>query len=315
MENVLSSCHGHGFEPGIKAISIQPVGGETTLVSQTLKRRCHSNNSPSGADAAAYGGYAAATHPGQFADSSAAGQFAANSTPAQAAAAATAGQFAANLGGHFTGSDLSMFGAAAAQAAAGDYAAAYGQGSAHPPQYGYGPQYTQWPDGNGGGAGSGGNSAMASGGRNGQAGGGGGSGGGGGGYSYLGGGDDARPTRDIQPSLESLKIGGGGKKGDSNGYAGAASSAAAPPKKMSWANVASQPAKPQPTATKLKKPGVLAPPAVLPSASKPSSGTIAAAAAAAAMQQTGPPKVPQSLPAQPPSQDQGRNSKRTIKNL
>ena len=193
-----------------------------------------------------------------------------------------------------------MFGAAAAQAAAGDYAAAYGQGSAHPPQYGYGPQYTQWPDGNGGGGG--GNSAVAAAGaRNGQAGG----GGGGGGYSYLGGGDDSRGTRDIQQNLETLKI-GGVKKGDSNGYAGAASSAAAaPPKKMSWANVASQPAKPTPTATKMKKPGVLPPPAIIPSATKQSTATLAAAV----MQQTGPPKAPQAMPAQAPSQDQGRMPK------
>ena len=197
-------------------------------------------------------------------------------------------------------SDISRHHWITTQAAAGDYAAAYGQGSAHPPQYGYGPQYTQWPDGNGGG---GGNSAVAAGGRNGQAG-----GGGGGGYSYLGGGDDSRGTRDIQQNLETLKI-GGVKKGDSNGYAGAASSAAsAPPKKMSWANVASQPAKPQPTATKMKKPGVLPPPAIIPSASKPTAATLAAAAA---MQQTGSPKVPQALPAQASSQDQGRNPKRT----
>ena len=180
------------------------------------------------------------------------------------------------------------------QAAAGDYAAAYGQGSAHPPQYGYGPQYTQWPDGSSGG---GNNSAVAAGGRNGQAG----EmvrGGGGGGYSYLGSGDDSRGTRDIQHNLESLKI--GVKKGDSNGVA---SSSSAPPKKMSWANVASQPAKPQPTATKMKKPGVLPPPAIIPSATKPSAAAIAAAAAAA-MQQTGPPKMPQA-PSQAPSQDQG----------
>merc|ERR1719264_2169304 len=62
----------------------------------------------------------------------------------------------------------------------------------------------------------------------------------------------------------------------------------------------------------MKKPGVLAPPPVIPSASKPSQATIAAAAAAAAMQQTGPPKVPQPLPAQAPSQDQVPSQQRVF---
>jgi hypothetical protein len=34
---------------------------------------------------------------------------------------------------------------------------------------------------------------------------------------------------------------------------------------MSWANVASQPAKPQPLPSKAKKPGVLPPPTLIPS--------------------------------------------------
>jgi hypothetical protein len=47
-------------------------------------------------------------------------------------------QFAANLSGHFAStSELGMFGTPG-----GEYSA-YGQ------QFGYGPQYTQWPDGSG----------------------------------------------------------------------------------------------------------------------------------------------------------------------
>ena len=99
-----------------------------------------------------------------------------------------------------------MFGAAA-QAAAGDYSAAYGQ-------YGFGtPQYTQWPE----------NKANN--------------------YNYL----------DVQHGLESMKL----KK--ENGSVGKSS-------KMSWASVASQPAKPQPMPKTVKKPGVLPPPAIIPSA-------------------------------------------------
>ena len=153
------------------------------------------------------------------------GQFAANSTPA--------GQFAANLTGHFaSNSELGMFGNPG-----GEYSG-YGQ------QYGYGPQYTQWPDGSGRG-----------------------------GYSYLGGGvqggEDLRSAgppgqrdrvTDIHQGLENMKLGKGGKSGggDSNGYQ-------QQPKKMSWASVASQPAKPQPLPAKTKKPGVLPPPAIIPS--------------------------------------------------
>ncbi len=184
-----------------------------------------SRTSPSGEGVAFSGGY------GQFPDSSP-GQFAANSTPA--------GQFAANLTGHFAStSDLGMFGTPG-----GEYSA-YGQ------QYGYGPQYTQWPDGSGRG-----------------------------GYSYLGGGvqggEDLRSAgpqgqrdrvTDVHQGLENMKLGGGGGNkgskssgGDSNGY-----QQQSQPKKMSWANVASQPAKPQPLPAKTKKPGVLPPPAIIPS--------------------------------------------------
>ena len=78
-------------------------------------------------------------------------------------AAAAAGQFAANLN-FATTSELSMFGAAAAGA---DYSAAAAYG-----QYGFGPQYTQWPENSNSNSGN--------------------NGGGRGGYSYLsgrGGGD------------------------------------------------------------------------------------------------------------------------------
>lgn len=167
---------------------------------------------------------------GHFPDTSS-GQFAANTNPA--------GQFAANLTGHFAStSDLGMFGNPG-----GEYPG-YGQ------QYGYGPQYTQWPDGSGRG-----------------------------GYSYLGagvqGGEDLRAAgpqnqrdrvTDIHQGLENIKLGGGGGNksgkggsGDSNGYQ------QQQPKKMSWANVASQPAKPQPLPAKTKKPGVLPPPTIIPS--------------------------------------------------
>ena len=178
-----------------------------------------SRTSPSGEGVQFSGGY------GQFPDSST-GQFAANSTPA--------GQFAANLTGHFAStSELGMFGTPG-----GEYSA-YGQ------QYGYGPQYTQWPDGSGRG-----------------------------GYSYLGGGvqggEDLRSAgqrdrvTDMHQGLENMKLGSGkGSKsggGDSNGY-----QQQQQPKKMSWANVASQPAKPQPLPAKAKKPGVLPPPTIIPS--------------------------------------------------
>ena len=181
-----------------------------------------SRTSPSGEGVAFSGGY------GQFPDSSP-GQFAANSTPA--------GQFAANLTGHFAStSELGMFGNPG-----GEYSG-YGQ------QYGYEPQYTQWPDGSSRG-----------------------------GYSYLGsgvqGGEDLRSTgppgqrdrvMDVHQGLDNMKLGSGGKSGksgggDSNGYQ------QQQPKKMSWANVASQPAKPQPLPAKTKKPGVLPPPAIIPS--------------------------------------------------
>jgi hypothetical protein len=190
------------------------------------------------------------------------GQFAANSTPA--------GQFAANLTGHFAStSDLGMFGTP------GNEYSAYGQ------QYGgYGPQYTQWPDGSGRG-----------------------------GYSYLGGGvqggEDLRSAgqrdrvTDVHQGLENMKLGSGkGSKsgsGESNGYQ-------QQPKKMSWANVASQPAKPQPLPAKAKKPGVLPPPAIIPS--KP---PVQLAPAPSDNKLSGPPPMPQQQPMppkEPPMQPQ-----------
>ena len=210
-----------------------------------------SRTSPSGEGVPFSGGY------GQFPDSST-GQFAANSTPA--------GQFAANLTGHFAStSDLGMFGTPG-----GEYSA-YGQ------QYGYGPQYTQWPDGSGRG-----------------------------GYSYLGGGvqggEDMRSAgqrdrvTDMHQGLENMKLGKGQKSGDSNGYQ------QQQPKKMSWANVASQPAKPQPLPAKAKKPGVLPPPTIIPS--KPP----VQLAPAPADKMSGPPPMPQQPippPKEPPVQPQG----------
>ena len=155
------------------------------------------------------------------------GQFAA----AAAAAAgpdnsSTAGQFAANLTGHFATSELGMFG---------------GAGNDYYQQYGYGPQYTQWPE-------SGGSATRP-------------------GYSsYM---DEPRGSRDrvseVQQGLESMKL-----KKNENGYPQGASGA---PKKMSWASVASQPAKPQPAPTKAKKPGVLAPPTIIPSSKPPPAPT------------------------------------------
>ena len=162
-------------------------------------------------------------------------------------AAAAAGQFAANLNFAPT-SEISMFGAAAAGAAAGDYSA-YGQ-------YGFGPQYTQWPDNNAGGNSN--NSGSNNSNRN---------------YSYLNsaqggggrGGAGAGDLMDVHHGLEGMKLtnsrkdnslggvkSGGGQSGPSGG-------------KMSWASVASQPAKPQPQPKTAKKPGVLPPPSIISS--------------------------------------------------
>lgn len=156
-------------------------------------------------------------------------------------AAAAAGQFAANLNFAPT-SELSMFGAAAA--GAGDYSAAYGQ-------YGFGPQYTQWPD-NGGNAG--GNGTAAGGNNAGSR----------GGYSYLSGGrEPAGGLMDVQHGLEGMKL---NSRKESNGGVKQASGGSS---KLSWASVASQPAKPQPVPKTAKKPGVLPPPSIIPSLSKP----------------------------------------------
>ena len=141
-------------------------------------------------------------------------------------AAAAAGQFAANLNFAPT-SELSMFGAAAAS----DYSA-YGQ-------YGFGPQYTQWPDNGAASAASGGGQSSKN-------------------YSYLSGGRN--DLMDVQHGLDGMKI----NRKDSNG----GQSKGGPGGKMSWASVASQPAKPQPQPKTAKKPGVLPPPAIIPSSTK-----------------------------------------------
>ena len=233
-----------------------------------------SRTSPSaggeGVSAPFSGGY------GQFsADSS--NQFAANSNPT--------GQFAANFTGHFAGSEMSMFGAGGDFPAAA--AAAYGQ------QYGYGPQYSQWPDsGNTGVSGA----VPASGGNNGSGGRNGhstllpGSGAEGSGYNnYVSrdGGANSERMNNLGQSMDNMKLNSGmgapppsGKRGgESNGYppatgsnstlgpgsGGGSAPASGQPKKMSWASVASQPAKPVTLAPKAKKPGVLPPPAMIPS--------------------------------------------------
>jgi len=225
-----------------------------------------SRTSPSGTDtaggihAAAAAFSATAGGYGQFPDNSGAGQYAANSAPG-------AGQFAANLTGHFATSELGMFGT---DAAYGAYGQQYGT-SGYAPQA----QYTQWPDtqaGSGLDRGRGGNT-----------------------YSYLGNvqaGDDGRvglgnnsirggggdqtslPMGDVQRGIESMKLPGknsGKNHGESNGYSNSASGgqSSGGSKKMSWASVASQPAKPQPAPAKAKKPGVLAPPTIIPSSKPP----------------------------------------------
>ena len=265
-----------------------------------------SRTSPSGTDHAAAGGiHAAAAFSatggyGQFPDNSGAGQFAANSAPG-------AGQFAANLTGHFATSELGMFGS--------ESYAPYGQ------QYstaGYGPQYTQWPDTQ---AGSGGGLDRGRGANT---------------YSYLGNvqaGDDGRgglgngalraggdqgslAMSDVQRGLEAMKFSGKNSvsvknHGESNGYSNSVSAgqqSSNAPKKMSWASVASQPAKPQPAPAKAKKPGVLAPPTIIPS-SKPPVQTPAPPPAGEKMvnvggglplQQEMPPPLPPTMQGPPP---------------
>jgi hypothetical protein len=148
-----------------------------------------------------------------------------------AAAAAAAGhphQFAANLNFAPT-SELSMFGQAAA-----DYSA-YGQ------YHGFGTtQYTQWPDNN---ATTTNNSTNQQ--RN---------------YSYAA--RNNQELMDVQQGLESIKLTsanmGNSRKDSKSGGGGGGS-------KMSWASVASQPAKPQVQAKTVKKPGVLPPPTIIPS--------------------------------------------------
>ena len=198
------------------------------------------------------------------------GQFPDTSTGQFAANSATAGQFAANLTGHYPTSDLSMFGAGGEYSAA----AAYGQ------QYNYNNQYTQWGD----------NNASGNSGRNGNS-----------SYSYLGGGggnEDPRGHRervnDVQHGIDGMRL--GLKKGESNGYQ------QSQPKKMSWANVASQPAKPQAPTTKTKKPGVLPPPAIIPSA-KP---VVAGAPTTAPGGSSTPPTMPpMANPVEPQANDNG----------
>ena len=225
-----------------------------------------SRTSPSGTDTAG-GIHAAAAFSataggyGQFPDNSAAGQYAANS-------AAGAGQFAANLTGHFATSELGMFGS--------ESYAAYGQ------QYGtagYAPQYTQWPDTQAGGGsgldrGRGGNTYSYLG--NVQAGDDGRGGLGNGGIRGGGGDQATLPISDVQRGLESMKLPGKNSvsvksHGESNGYSNSVSGgqSSGGSKKMSWASIASQPAKPQPAPAKAKKPGVLAPPTIIPSSKPP----------------------------------------------
>lgn len=191
-------------------------------------------------------------------------------------------QFAANLTGQFAaGSDaFGMFGAAAAAAGGSDYAA-YGAGQ----QYGGGgggyggggggnsapQQYNQWPESN---------AAPGAGGRNHYS-------------SYM----DEPPRNhggrpdggrgglgEAQQGLEGMKLSASVKDKASNGFVGlsvsssvgnSSASSSAAPKKMSWASIASQPAKPTPAPAKAKKPGVLAPPTLIPStAAKPAPAAV-----------------------------------------
>lgn len=155
-------------------------------------------------------------------------------------AAAAAGQFAANLNFAPT-SEISMFGAAAAGAAAGDYSA-YGQ-------YGFGPQYTQWPDNNGGNNSN--NSSNSN--RN---------------YSYLSGGGrggGAGDLMDVHHGLDGMKLTNSRKDNTLGGAVKQPSANSSGGGKMSWASVASQPAKPQPQPKTAKKPGVLPPPSIISS--------------------------------------------------
>lgn len=252
-----------------------PFSGDIRESIAAIWSRTSPSTGGEGVSAPFSGGY------GQFsADSS--NQFAANSNPT--------GQFAANLTGHFAGSEMSMF------SAGGDFptaaaAAAYGQ------QYGYGPQYSQWPESGStavGGAMPGGGGI---GGRNGHSNLMQGSGAenlsspGGNGYNYLSKDNGANSDRmnNLGQGMDNMKLSSGmnaapatGKRGgESNGYSsasavssstvgsGSSGGGSAPvsgqPKKMSWASVASQPAKPVTLAPKAKKPGVLPPPAMIPS--------------------------------------------------
>ncbi|XP_071744522.1 uncharacterized protein Ythdf isoform X1 [Lepeophtheirus salmonis] len=153
--------------------------------------------------------------------------------------------------------------------------------------YGYG--YTQWPDNSNGNRSNGGGGSSAN-----------------PGYSYLGssggGAEDPRSSsmsrnnvnaaninnnnKELRMSqlIENIKISSPnqqppvsvkGKMIDTNGYNGSSNmsgsssslGSGAPTKKMSWAKVASQPAKPTTTSSKTKKPGVLSPPAIIPMSS------------------------------------------------
>ena len=102
--------------------------------------------------------------------------------------------------------------------------------------------------------------------------------------------------------------GGSGVSSSSGGGGGSSSSSGGPPKKMSWATVASQPAKPTPSAVKNKKPGVLSPP-VLPGKPNLDIGTweggVAAPAAPPPVHQNGggpPPLMSIPPPSGPPKQ-------------
>jgi len=133
------------------------------------------------------------------------------------------GQYAASSSsGHFGGNLAGHF------PPASDY-------SAYAQQYGYGSQYTQWDDGLGRG-----------------------------GYSYLGSGVHANASSASQPNsdcdriidshhgVDNLRL-----SGKTLGKGSVESTNSAKSKKMSWANVASQPAKPQTLTVKSKRPGLI----------------------------------------------------------
>lgn len=136
--------------------------------------------------------------------------------------------------GQFPDSSRGQF---AATSATGQFAANVGSHfppasdySAYAQQYGYGSQYTQWDDGLGRG-----------------------------GYSYLGTGvqgNASRPGSDCDRILDSHHgVDNMRLVGKTLGKGSMETNNQSKSKKMSWANVASQPAKPQTTIVKSKRPG------------------------------------------------------------